>query len=212
MPVKYLYYPNGQPIFKVNKRRFKCGGTITLNENYFSEFGEILVPAYLWRALLRYNIWIEPALVEEWAELIIGYAKRLDVPPVDESNLRKLMRPYEPVRNQNEVRKHALRLLGSQSVYCVWTGDKLRSITMDIDHCLPWAAWPCDDLWNLMPSSKSANRSKRDQLPDNVTICGAQDRIMDWWERAYWNKETLSQRFILEARARLPALKQSPPT
>ncbi|MCY4170172.1 MAG: methyltransferase domain-containing protein [Bacteroidetes bacterium] len=210
-PVKYLYYPDGKPIFKVNKQRIKVKDLITLDENFYSAFGEIIVPAYLWRALLRYNIWIDPALVEEWAQLILRYAKSQEK-HLAEYELRTLMRPYEPERNQTEVRKRALRLINSQSIYCVWTGIKLKSDNMDIDHCLPWAAWPCDDLWNLMPSSKASNRSKSDRLPDNKIIRGAQDRIMDWWERAYFKDPHISERFLLEAKARLPSLKESGPS
>ena len=211
MPVRYLYYPDGQPIFKVTKKRFKAGGSIILNEDYFSEFGEMTVPAHLWRALQRYSIWIEPALVEEWIRLMRRYAERQDR-QVDELELRCLMRPYEPERNQGEVRNRALNLLRTQSIYCVWTGKRLNSNTMHIDHCLPWAAWPCDDLWNLMPANKASNLSKKDHLPNNITIREAQDRIMTWWDDAYQREKATSERFLLEARARLPALKESTPS
>lgn len=211
MPVRYLYYPDGQPIFEVTRRRFKVGRSIILNEDYFSEFGEMTVPAHLWRALQRYSIWIEPALVEEWIRLIRRYANRQDR-PLNELELRRLMRPYEPERNQGEVRSRALKLLRTQSIHCVWTGKKLDAKSMHIDHCLPWAAWPCDDLWNLMPANKASNLNKKDHLPDNSTIREAQDRIMTWWDDAYCKEEATSERFVLEARARLPALKESAPS
>ena len=211
MPVRYLYYPDGQPIFTVTRRRFKVGRSITLNEDYFSEFGEMTVPAHLWRALQRYSIWIEPALVEEWIRLMHGYAHRQDR-LLNELELRRLMRPYEPQRNQGEVRSRALKLLRTQSIYCVWTGNKLDAKSMHIDHCLPWAAWPCDDLWNLMPANRTSNLRKKDHLPDIITIREAQDRIMTWWDEAYYREEATSERFLLEARARLPALKESAPS
>lgn len=211
MPVKHLNYPDGRPIFKVMKKRPRVSRSITLNEDYFSGFGEMTVPAHLWQALQRYSVWIEPALVEEWIRLIRGYA-HTQKRQVDELQLRQLMRPYEPERNQGEVRNHALKLLKTQSVYCVWTGRKLRADSMHIDHCLPWGAWPCDDLWNLMPTSKSSNLSKRDHLPDNSTIRNAQDRIMTWWDDAYCREKATSERFLLEAKARLPALRESDPS
>ncbi|WP_431858699.1 hypothetical protein [Azospirillum sp.] len=31
-------------------------------------------------------------------------------------------------------------------VYCVWTGQKLCQEALDIDHCLPFSAWPNADL------------------------------------------------------------------
>ena len=211
MPVRYLHYPDGKPIFKVTKKRFKIAHSITLNKDYFSEFGDMTVPAHLWRALQRYSVWIEPALVEEWIRLMQRYAHRQNR-QINELRLRQLMRPYEPERNQGEVRSRALKLLNTQSVYCVWTGKKLHAKSMHIDHCLPWAAWPCDDLWNLMPANKASNLSKKDHLPDNVTIREAQDRIMTWWDEAYRREEATSERFLLEAKARLPALTESVPS
>lgn len=211
MPVRHLNYPDGRPIFKVRKKRLRVARSITLNEDYFSEFGEMTVPAHLWQALQRYSVWVEPALVEEWIRLIHGYANT-QKRQVDELRLRHLMRPHEPERNQKEVRDHALKLLSTQSVYCVWTGRKLRADSMHIDHCLPWGAWPCDDLWNLMPTNKNSNLSKRDHLPDNATIRNAQDRIMTWWDDAYCREKATSERFLLEAKARLPALRESDPS
>lgn len=35
---------------------------------------------------------------------------------------------------------------------------------------------------------------------------------MDWWERAYFKDPHISERFLLEAKARLPSLKESGPS
>ena len=47
-----------------------------MNEAYLSAFGELLVPSHLWRALQRFDVWIEPALIAEWSRLMIGYAEK----------------------------------------------------------------------------------------------------------------------------------------
>jgi hypothetical protein len=76
---------------------------------------------------------------------------------------------------------------------------------LDIDHCLPWAAWPCGDLWNLLPASRTVNqRQKRDRLPSASTLTHAQDFVVDWWERAWPVDDVLKQRFVREAAATLP--------
>lgn len=39
--------------------------------------------------------------------------------------------------------------------------------TLDIDHALPWAAWPCSDRWNLLPAHRRVNQhQKHDLLPE----------------------------------------------
>jgi hypothetical protein len=41
----------------------------------------------------------------------------------------------------------------------------------------PWVAWPCGDLWNLLPSNRHVNqRLKRDRLVAAETLAGAHDR------------------------------------
>jgi len=56
---------------------------------------------------------------------------------------------------------------------------------LDIDHCLPWSAWPCGDLWNLLPASPRVNQHlKRDRLPSASALAGARENIIAWWENA----------------------------
>ena len=71
-----------------------------------------------------------------------------------------------------------------------------------IDHCLPWHAWPCSDLCNLMHASSQLNRQKSDRVPSEVMLRGAQTRIQDGWAQAY--NGVLGERFRLEAQASLP--------
>ena len=58
-----------------------------------------------------------------------------------------------------------------------------------------------------MPAARSVNQwKKRELLPDDRTLRGAKDRILEWWSVAYCSEAALDERFRLEARARLPAL------
>ena len=71
-----------------------------------------------------------------------------------------------------------------------------------MDHCLPWSAWPCWDLWNLLFADQRMNQqSKRDRLP-------SADAIAAWWQAAYLRPEdaVLPGRFAAEACASLPGL------
>ena len=86
----------------------------------------------------------------------------------------------------------------------MWTGRRLRD-EFDIDHCFPFAAWPCNDLWNLLPSSKTVNRSKGDRLPAPEALEQARPRMLEWWERAYLRDPSLASRFGDEVRSALPA-------
>jgi HNH endonuclease len=76
---------------------------------------------------------------------------------------------------------------------------------VDIDHCLPWSAWPCGDLWNLLPASPRVNRHlKRDRLPSASALAGARENIIAWWENAWLSDPALRDRFDRETVATLP--------
>lgn len=210
MPATYMTYADDRPILPVVRRRTRLPNTLLLNEAYLSSFGTMSVPTHLWRAVQRYTVWVEPALVEEWIGLTVDYAKRQGRPPLDEAVLRRTMRWSEPKREVETARKRALELLDHDRLFCVWTGRKLRKGSLDIDHCFPWSAWPCDDLWNLLPTQRTVNRrEKRNFLPDDLTLRTASGRIVEWWESAYPRESVLDERFRLEALARLPMLDRS---
>ena len=209
MPATYMTYADGRPILPAAPRRSRLPTELVLNEAYFASFGTLSVPTHLWRALQRYSVWIEPALVEEWIGLTTRYA-RSQGRTLDEAELRQAMRWSEPEREVAVARNRALALLEGGQLFCVWTGNRLRGRNIDIDHCFPWSAWPCDDLWNLLPAQRTVNQHrKREFLPDDSTLRGASDRIMDWWESAYGSESVLDERFRLEALARLPTLDRS---
>ncbi len=207
MPAKHLTWPDGLPIFPVRRPRRVAARGGLLDAGYLRAFGTLRVPAHLWRAMQRYSVWIEPALVEEWIGLTDGYASTQSR-ALDPVAVRRAMQWYEAEREVATAKKRAEVLMASKSpLHCVWTGKRLRGDGVDIDHCFPYSAWPCDDLWNLMPATRAVNqRQKRDLLPDDRTLRGARDRILEWWSVAYCSEAALDERFRLEARARLPAL------
>ena len=87
--------------------------------------------------------------------------------------------------------------------------QELHRGNLDIDHCFPRSAWPCSDLWNLLPASRNVNQhQKRDKLPADLVLRQSKDRIANWWERGYVRTENrfLTEQFALEASATLPTL------
>jgi len=106
-----------------------------------------------------------------------------------------------------EVRKIVEQMKDKgKRIFCVWTGDR-RPHNYHIDHCFPFAHWPNNDLWNLMPSHPRVNNKKSDKLPSAPLLCKAKDRIFEWWDEAYSPKIHFN-RFITEAKASLPVVKQ----
>ena len=212
MPAAHLTYDDNSPdednrIFPVERGVTRTPNDLRLDGDYLWSFGKLSVPMHLWRAMQRYAVWIEPALVEEWVRLSLRYGESQNR-TIDEGSLRRTMEWLEPTRDVDDVRRRAFAMFDAkQKLYCVWTGKALRRNSLDIDHCFPWSAWPCGDLWNLMPSSRVVNQhQKRDLLPDGDTLRKAKDRIVEWWGAGYCAEPAvLGDRFRLEATARLPA-------
>ena len=86
----------------------------------------------------------------------------------------------------------------------MWTGRPLTR-EFDIDHCFPFAAWPCNDLWNLLPSERGTNQKKGNRLPAPEALEQARPRVLEWWDLAYLRDSSLERRFRDEGRSALPA-------
>ena len=170
-------------------------------------------PAHLWRALGRFDVWIEPALIAEWTALMKRFATSQGR-TLDGEAVARALAWSDPTRDVAEARRGALAQLDRGALHCVWSGRRLSAETLDIDHCFPWAAWPCDALWNLMPAHRTLNqREKRDRLPAPGRLREAQDRIQGWWDAAYLHGAgaPTAERFLIEAQATLPLLTPAPP-
>lgn len=208
MPATYIKYPDGKPIFPIDKAGvLRRPEKILLNREYLASFGKMMVPRHLWRAMRRFDVWIEPALVAEWGRLMKGYAER-QKRQITDGDIALAMGWSEPSRDVRIARERAIRLCAEKKLFCVWSGKRLSMTAADIDHCFPWAVWSCGDLWNLMPAHRSVNqREKRDRLPGNAILKAAQDRILGWWNYAYQDDYLLEKRFWLEATASLPTVR-----
>ncbi|PWF41782.1 hypothetical protein, partial [Massilia glaciei] len=172
-------------------------------------FGELRVPPDIWQAFTRYNVWVEPVLLAEWIRLIESYAG------YRQPNVRQLAQTLlawaDPERDTRVAREAVARIRADgKPVYCVWSGQRLRG-DYDVDHCFPFAAWPCGDAWNLMPASKTINNEKSNRLVTQAALEGASDCITDWWGNAFLaDNENARKQFFLEAGQTLPLLIERP--
>jgi SAM-dependent methyltransferase len=211
MPGKYLRWPaSDQPIFEIRaQRRIATPLPLTIDAPFLWSFGELRVPLQIWQALGRYNVWIEPVLIAEWLRLMEGYAGA-SAPDVRQ-RAQALLVWADPERDTRVAREAVARMRAAgKPVYCVWSGQRLQG-DYDIDHCFPFAAWPCGDAWNLMPASKPINNQKSNRLVTQGALERAGAIIVDWWEGAFLsNGADAHRRFFLEAAQTLPLLIETP--
>lgn len=206
MPANYTRYPNGGgQVFGVTKRKAGRPTTTVLDLEALRGWGHLEVPGHLWRAMSRFSSWIDPMLMGEWSRLTRAYADRMGI-AIAPGAVERALSWVEPARTTAFSRDLLRKLIErGGEVRCVWTRERLRAHSYDVDHCLPWSVWPCGDLWNLMPAQPRINRyDKRDRLPSADAMAGARDEIITWWQMAYLDDDALRPRFLREAAAALP--------
>jgi hypothetical protein len=147
---------------------------------------------------------VEPVLISEWARMVEGFALRMGR-KLGPGEVEAALRWLDPERDTRLARMVAIqRLDRGESIRCVWTGNRLKRDAFDIDHCLPWSAWPCGDLWNLLPAQATVNRNKGARLPSPGALLEARSGILEWWREAWDSDDALSRQFRREAAAALP--------
>jgi SAM-dependent methyltransferase len=207
MPARYTRFPNSDArVFEVaSAMPSRIKGELVLDGETLSTFGHLVVPGHIWRTLQRLGAWVEPVLVGEWARLMRTYGERMGR-PISHGEAEAALAWLEPVRDTALARLAAKRILDQGGrLRCVWTGTRLGAGVLDIDHCLPWSAWPCGDLWNLLPATPRVNQHlKRDRLPSASALAGARQSIIALWEEAWLQDQALQIRFQRETAAALP--------
>ncbi|WP_371195989.1 methyltransferase domain-containing protein [Glaciecola sp. SC05] len=203
MPAKYIKLPGTQEqVFSVKANRVVTPSSITLNHQYLGSFGSFYVPKRIWDAMTQFSIWIEPAIVNEWATLMANYAS--DMSKFSPSDYLNALRWDDPMRSTSRVRRRVDALLDVADVSCVWTGQSIRRAKRyAVDHAIPFSRWPNNDLWNLLPTKVSVNANKSDKLPSAHKLISCRQDIVDWWQLAWANEPS---EFFTQASLALPRL------
>ncbi|MCK7543490.1 methyltransferase domain-containing protein [Marinobacter bryozoorum] len=204
-PARYTTWPGtNRPVFDGATSRLRIREEpVTLDRQTLARFGVFRVPAMLWDTFSRYACWVEPAIVNEWVNLMSGWEVRYST-----ETYHKALQWAEGRRDTSLMRKLVEQQLAEGRVKCVWTARNLSQQRYDIDHCFPWSRWSNNDLWNLLPASQTANAAKSEKLPSDALLKQARPRVTEWWERAVLGTD-IESRFFAEAEAALPLLGES---
>jgi hypothetical protein len=57
------------------------------------------------------------------------------------------------------------QVLEQETFTCIFSGESISNYNLSLDHFLPWSFVAHDQLWNLVPVSRSINSSKSNNLP-----------------------------------------------
>ncbi|MBY6064516.1 class I SAM-dependent methyltransferase [Pseudidiomarina sediminum] len=204
MPVKYITLPGSeQGVFDVELGRTQAPKNgLVLDHDFLASLGNFHVPRAIWDALTHFSVWIEPALINEWVTLMEGY-NREHPQAYTTLDYRNALNWENPERSTQRVRNRVQELMKEVGVDCCWSGASIRSQAYAIDHAFPFARWPNNDLWNLLPTKTSVNAAKSDKLPTRHRLLESRELILDWWQRG-WSHN--AREFFTQANFALPNL------
>ena len=144
----------------------------------------LLVTADLWRSFCRMAHWIEALCIHEWC--LFTESLRPDS-HYDRGSIFRLITTRPENRRPMTWERHQIDLLLMEGVEftCPWTEIPIRqSSDYDVDHLIPIAIYPTNELWNLIPSNPTFNQSiKRDRLPSTVALERARPQIIAAYRR-----------------------------
>lgn len=209
MPAKYITFPGSdESVFPGSRHGpVHLQKSVSIDAAFLWSFGIFSVPRNLWQAMSRYSAWLEPALLNEWIRKMRGYEQKSNATQESWDSHWKALEWLTPDHDTSIARNRAEILRANGTLYCVWTGKRLRKY--EIDHCFPFSAWPCNDLWNLLPSNSQVNNKKSDRLPSADALESSKPLLLDWWDQAYRQCDPLRATFEDEARSALPATEPS---
>jgi len=137
----------------------------------------VVVPATLWEAFHRLSLYVEALCLHEWClftEGVAQMASRL----VTRGEVYTLLTARPDNRRPLSWERNQVDLLLHENIYftCPWTQKRLtQSQHYDLDHLLPLAVYPVNELWNLLPVDREFNQHiKRDKVPDAKRLAAAE--------------------------------------
>lgn len=203
MPARYITLPGTKDnVFHVTLNHPRIKDNLSLDGAYFASVGKFYVPERIWDSLSRFSVWIEPSLVNEWVALMESYMTRQNR-TVSKGDLLRALSWEDPVRTTARVRGRVDKLLTQEEVKCCWSRKAIRINSYAVDHAMPFARWPNNDLWNLLPAQSKINAEKSDKLPTSLRMMNSRHVITGWWEQAW---QAQADEFFIQANLSLPNL------
>lgn len=149
----------------------------------------LVIDVELWRTFLSLSLWVEALCIHEWC--LFTETVEQEVGQVDRGTVYTLLtarpdnrRPLTWERNRIDI-----LFLEGYSFTCPWTGMRLAEDHYELDHIVPVAVYPINEIWNLVPAEPAANLAKRDRLPSAVRLSTARPHLINSYDTYQWQPD-----------------------
>lgn len=180
----------------------------------FSEHQNQIELHPFWLEYLQTNL----TVVRGWA--LFEWAKFLQA---RNPNTPAILQKIEPPAQRTSMKQQTAfwnALLEAAPMPCIYSGTVLEPGGFHLDHFIPWSFLCHNELWNLIPASRSANIAKGSSLPNKKNVqdfilqqshalkCSHQNMTTSNWRKAvqpYSDGLSLTYESLLEENCLLPA-------
>jgi hypothetical protein len=167
------------------------------------------IPSTLWNTFRELSLWIEALCIHEWCL----FTENVQQPPTtnaDRGHVYTLLtdRPDNRRLLTWERNNIDILLMEGSTFVCPWTERRITGSTgYDLDHIVPIALYPINELWNLVPSDPNFNsHTKRDRLPSPQSLQRSFPHLIRAYEN-YESHEALSKAIHEDAQLRFYSLR-----
>lgn len=187
-PIHYagnsLPAPEGTParnrLFRTTVKPRGALKSVLTPELAAKRMGGLMLPAALWRELNFAAPYASDAIMLEWAKLSARFSELAGVDVKIGDALEALM-PPEDARDVELAKALYGEAAQSHHCRCVWSAQDIRPNNLAVDHLLPWSRTHTNDLWNLVPATRTTNLQKSDKLPTPELLDQAAPRLYEAW-------------------------------
>jgi len=163
----------------------------------------LVVPMDLWVTFQEMSLWIEALCIHEWCmftETVTQEDGGTHYRGMTYGFLTKRpdnRRPLTWERNQIDI-----LLMEGATFQCPWTHKHIKKgVEYQVDHLIPIAVRPMNELWNLAPTDPAFNLKKRDRLPSEETLLKAERPLIGTY-RLYQNSDVLGKTLYEDSQTR----------
>jgi len=187
----------------------------------------VVVSHELWQSFTRLSLWVEALCIHEWCLFSERIAQELPQAGVvaeargsyltesptrlDRGEVFRLLTDYPENRRPLSWERHQIDLLMLEGhrFTCPWSRRTLTTTEYAIDHIVPLAVYPINELWNLVPADPLTNTQvKRARLPSEARRQQAIPYLTQTY-RHYASSTVLSPVLDEEARLRFGVLAEA---
>ena len=144
----------------------------TQNQDYC-----LVVDAELWEVFQELSLWIESLCIYEWC-LFTESIKQPNGEHLERGVIFQMLTARPAERRSLWERKPIIHLMQDGCDFiCPWTRRRLQPDMFELDHIVPIAVYPINELWNLVPTDPAANNLKRDCIPSDKLLAQAEEYL-----------------------------------